>query len=185
MSLSAQLYKGQKINFTAIDPDKDPPKVAAWTRNAGYMRMMYTEPMRPQSPSEIKKKLETIEKDCEDEKGLYHFQVHRTNDDLLIGFCQIENISWSNRNASIQVGIGDPSNHRKGYGSEMVAMVLDICFSELNLERVSAFIPEYNTAAIDLFEKHGFVLEGRRREAIYRDLRYWDMLIFGLVRELR
>jgi RimJ/RimL family protein N-acetyltransferase len=182
MPISTQLYKGKLVHFTAIDPENDPAIESTWTKNSGYMRMLSTNPMRPQSPIEIKKKLEAIEKECEDENELYHFQVHRTSDDLLIGFGQILYISWPNRNAVIQLGIGDSANNQQGYGSEILSMILEIAFSELNLERMTAFIPEYNLAAKALFEKFGFTLEGRRRQAVYRDLRRWDILIYGLAK---
>jgi RimJ/RimL family protein N-acetyltransferase len=53
----------------------------------------------------------------------------------------------------------------------------------LNLFRVSARVPEYNKAAIALFRKFGFVEEVRRRQALDRDGRRWDLLVFGLLKD--
>ncbi|MBP1701288.1 MAG: family N-acetyltransferase, partial [Chloroflexi bacterium] len=55
-------------------------------------------------------------------------------------------------------------------------------FSELNLYRLGAEIPEYNLGALRLFEKVGFTQEVCRRQALNRDGRRWDALIYGLLR---
>jgi RimJ/RimL family protein N-acetyltransferase len=62
-------------------------------------------------------------------------------------------------------------------------MLLRFVFAELNLFRISAAVPEYNEGAIALFKKFGFVEEVRRRQALDRDGRRWDMLVFGLLKD--
>ena len=62
-------------------------------------------------------------------------------------------------------------------------MLLRFAFAELNLFRVSAAAPEYNEAAIALLKKFGFTEEARRRQALDRDGRRWDPLVFGLIHE--
>ena len=62
-------------------------------------------------------------------------------------------------------------------------MVLRYAFEELNLYRITVETFEYNTGAQAFLEKHGFQCEVRRREAIYRDGRYWDALTYGILAE--
>jgi RimJ/RimL family protein N-acetyltransferase len=62
-------------------------------------------------------------------------------------------------------------------------LLLGYAFRELNLFRVSIAIPEYNQVALRLFEKAAFKVEARRREAIHRKGRRWDVLHYGLLRE--
>jgi RimJ/RimL family protein N-acetyltransferase len=47
-------------------------------------------------------------------------------------------------------------------------------FTRLPLHRVALTVFDFNTRAIRAYEKCGFVVEGRAREAIFRDGRYWD-----------
>jgi RimJ/RimL family protein N-acetyltransferase len=61
-------------------------------------------------------------------------------------------------------------------------MLLRFAFAELNLFRVTARVPEYNDGALALVRKFGFVEEVRRREALERDGRFWDLIVFGLLR---
>jgi RimJ/RimL family protein N-acetyltransferase len=62
-------------------------------------------------------------------------------------------------------------------------MLLRFAFSELNLFRVSAIVPEYNEGAIRLLKKFGFVQEVRRRRSLERDGRRWDLFVFGLLND--
>jgi RimJ/RimL family protein N-acetyltransferase len=53
----------------------------------------------------------------------------------------------------------------------------------LNLRRLSSAVVEFNKRSIRMHEKLGFVEEGRRRKATYVNGRFWDDLVFGLLRE--
>jgi RimJ/RimL family protein N-acetyltransferase len=64
-------------------------------------------------------------------------------------------------------------------------MGLHYAFAELNLHRLAAIIPEYNLAALQLFERAGFVEEVRQRQALARDGRRWDLLGYGIFRDHR
>ena len=61
-------------------------------------------------------------------------------------------------------------------------MILRFAFDELNLHRVSVNVPAYNTAALAFLQKHGFVEEIRRRQALQVDGQVWDALGLGLLR---
>jgi RimJ/RimL family protein N-acetyltransferase len=63
-----------------------------------------------------------------------------------------------------------------------MGLLLRFAFAELNLFRVTIVVPEYCQAAIALVYKFGFVEEVRRRKAILRDDRAWDLLALGLLR---
>jgi RimJ/RimL family protein N-acetyltransferase len=92
-------------------------------------------------------------------------------------------IEWANGNGYLRLGIGAAEDRGKGYGTQALRMLLRIAFAELNLFRVSALVPEYNTAAIALLKKFGFVEEVRRRQSVERDAKRWDLLVFGLLQE--
>jgi RimJ/RimL family protein N-acetyltransferase len=147
------------------------------------MRMMDISPARPLSAAMVKKQYEKLEKQMEEEKNLYYFTIRSRQEDRLLGRAAIQWIEWSNGNAFIRQGIGTAEDRRKGYGSQALKMLLRFAFDELNLFRLSSIVPEYNTAAIGLLEKSGFVEEVRRRQSVERDCRRWDLLVFGLLGE--
>ena len=183
MSIDNPLFEGQLIRLGPIDHEKDPEIVSQWTHNGGFMRMMYTEPARPLSVWQVKKKLEELEKSIEENKNLFHFRIRTCSDDRLVGFAELSWISWTNASGHIQLGIGALKDQRQGYGRETLHLLLRYAFDELNLYRLTAVIPEYNLPALALFKGFGFVEEVRRRQALEHDSRRWDLLQSGLLAE--
>jgi RimJ/RimL family protein N-acetyltransferase len=69
------------------------------------------------------------------------------------------------RRASLAIGIEDTTQLGKGFGSESIALALGYAFNVLKLHRVSVRVVEYNLRAIRAYQKCGFVIEGRERQA--------------------
>ncbi len=155
MSIDKPLFTGNLIKLGPIDHEKDPEVVARWTHDAGFMRMMYTEPMRPLSTWQVKKKLEELEKSLEEEKNSFHFRIRALQDDRLLGFVELMWISWKNGIGNIRLGIGAEDDRHKGYGEEALSMALRYAFRELNLFRLTAIIPDYNEPAKSLVQENG------------------------------
>ena len=179
--IQTQLFEGQDIRFGPIDYDKDPEIESKWTYDSAYMRMMETTPARPMSAAMIKKQYEKLEKQIEENKNLYQFMIRAKSDDRLIGKAVIQWIEWTNSNGFLRLGIGAAEDRHKGYGTQALQMLLRFAFAELNLFRVTALVPEYNEPALALLKKFAFVQEVRRRSALERDGRRWDLYVFGLL----
>ncbi len=188
MDIHTSLYEGQLIRLGPIDYDKDPAIESKWTHDAEYMRLLDTRPARPVSPAEMKKKYEALEKEIEESKNQFYFTIRLRSDDLqqndrLVGFARLHDIEWNHGVSQVVLGLGDPGDRRKGYGSEALKLLVRYAFAELNLYRLSTLIPEYNLGAQRLFQKAGFVDEVRRRQALNRDGRFWDLFHVGLLRD--
>ena len=180
--MQTQLFEARDIRFGPIDHEAHPEIESRWTHDAEFMRLLELKPARPLSPAMVKKQYESIEKQMDEEKNLFYFTLRTRADDRLIGKALIEYINWANGNGWLVLGIGSPDDRRKGFGTQALEMLLRYAFDELSLFRVSAAIPEYNEAALGLFRKFAFVEETRRRQALYRDDRRWDLMSFGLLR---
>lgn len=178
MDIVTPLFEGRSTCLAPIDHEHDPDVVSGWTQHGLYLRMLDTVPARPLSPTQVKKQFEAIEKEMDDSKNLFYFAIHslptKMDHENLLGFVKLFRIDWAHGNSFVQIGIGDPANWRKGYGSDALGVAVRFAFNELNLYRLTARIPEYNLAALALFRKAGFVEEVRRREAFQRDGRRWD-----------
>ena len=183
MDIDKPLFAGSLICLAPIDREKDAEIESRWTHDAAYMRMLDTEPARPLSPLQLKKRYEAIEKAMDKDKNLYYFTIRLREDDRLVGFARLHRIGWTNGYASIQLGIGDPADRRKGYGREALSLLLRYAFEELNLYRLAVQIPEYNQPGLALFQEAGFQIEVRRREAVQREARRWDLLHLALLKD--
>ncbi len=69
----------------------------------------------------------------------------------------------------------------EGVGSAMLRRLLQIVFHEYGAHRLWLDVFEDNLKAQRLYERFGFCVEGRLREAAYRDGRYFNMLIMALL----
>ena len=181
LDIQAQLFEAKDVRFGPIDHETHPEIESRWTHDAEFMRLMEIKPVRPLSPTMVKKKYETVEKDMDEQKNLFYFTIRTRDDDRFIGKALIEMVDWSNGNGYLQIGIGEAEFRRMGYGSQALNMLLRYAFGELNLYRVTAVVPAYNQGAIRLFQKFGFVEEVRRRKALHRDGEFWDIIGFGLL----
>ena len=181
MNIDVPLFESEHICLGPIDHEADAEIESVWTHDAEYLRLLSVDTACPLSPAHLKKKYEKIEKETEESKSMFYFTIRMRTDDRLIGFAELFWIEWANGSGRIELGIGDIEDRRQGFGTEALKMLLRYTFAELNLYRLSADVPEYNSAAIRLFKKCGFVEEVRRRQAVNRYGRRWDLIQMGIL----
>ena len=109
------------------------------------------------------------------------FAIRTLDNDALIGYVELDGI-WTHRVSGVSIAIGEAKHWGKGYGYEVMQLVLRFAFDELNLHRVQLTVFCYNERAIALYEKLGFQREGIHREHLQRDGRRYDMYLYGLLR---
>jgi len=180
--ISTQLYTAEDICLGPINYETDPQIESKWTHDATFMRLYDFEPVRPMSAAMIKKQYEKLEKQMDEGRHMYHFMIRAKADDRLIGIAVIQRIEWANGNCQIKLGIGSEEDRRKGYGSQALRLLIRFAFAELNMFRITAEAGEYNAGAIALLNKFVFMEEVRRRKALERDGRRWDLIGFGLLK---
>lgn len=71
----------------------------------------------------------------------------------------------------------------KGYGGEALSWLLEWSFMGAGAHRVELTVYEWNERARKVYEKVGFVHEGRRRKALWRDGRWWDEIRMGMLED--
>lgn len=179
--MQTQLFEEKDVRFGPIDHETHPDVESRWTYDTEFMRLMELDSVHPLSPVMVKKQYEAIEKEMAEEQDLFYFTIRALEDDRFIGKALIEYVDWSTGNGYIRLGIGEPEFRRKGYGSQVLNLLLRYAFGELNLNHVTAVVPTYNQGALRLFQKFGFVEESRRHNALYRDGEFWDVIGFGLL----
>ena len=99
----------------------------------------------------------------------------------VIGHVRLDRVDLRDRRASLAIGIEDFGRLGKGLGTETIRLVQQYAFGELGLHRLSVRVVEYNHRAIRAYEKCGFVIEGREREAAFVDGRWYDDVMMGIV----
>ena len=81
------------------------------------------------------------------------------------------------------------AHQKKGYGSEAINWMLDWGFKQAGLHHIGIDAFSYNQGATQLYERRGFVFEGRKRELLWYNGGWHDWISYSLLvdewRELR
>ena len=107
--------------------------------------------------------------------------IHVRDSGRLIGTCAFSQLDGDNGSALFHITIGEKDAWGQGYGSEATRLMVDHAFGSLNLHRVALSVFEFNERAIRSYVSCGFTIEGRAREAIWRDGRWWDELSMSIL----
>ena len=107
--------------------------------------------------------------------------VHERATDRLIGTCAFSQLDGDNGSALYHITIGEKDAWGHGYGTEATRLMVDHAFGTLGLHRIALYVFEFNERAIRAYQRCGFVVEGRSRESIWRDGRWWDELAMSIL----
>lgn len=107
--------------------------------------------------------------------------VHIRTTDRLIGTCALSQLDADNGSALFHITIGEKDAWGHGYGTEATRLMLDHAFGSLGLHRIALTVFSFNERAIRSYVSCGFVIEGRAREAIWRDGRWWDEVAMSVL----
>jgi len=118
----------------------------------------------------------------------YDFDSHErtwiieTLDGQVVG--NINTFFCDKRNGRFYYGVGIKTEHqRKGFAKSSIKMLLEYFFNELRYNKANAYIYEFNEVSIKLHEKLGFKCEGRQRQMIYTNGKFFDVFCYGLTKD--
>lgn len=109
------------------------------------------------------------------------YAVHLAADERLIGTTTLSSLDPENGSVLFHITIGEHDCWGRGFGSEATDLMVGHAFEVLGLHRVGLSVFEFNPRAIRAYEKVGFQIEGRSREAVWRDGSYWDEIHMGIL----
>ena len=121
-------------------------------------------------------------------KGLVNYKMDYKMWDLIlletnqvIGDCGFH--SWYKKHFRAEVGYGLTESFRKqGFMLEALSKILEFGFSEMELNRVEAFISPDNKASRGLVEKCNFQYEGLLRQHYNDNGEIGDSVVYGLLK---
>ncbi|KAK9412714.1 putative Acyl-CoA N-acyltransferase [Seiridium unicorne] len=104
-----------------------------------------------------------------------------------IGILSLDDEAGSNyrhhhRLAVLSIAIA-PGYQGHGYGAEAIRWAMDWAFERANIHSLSLGCVEYNERAKHLYEKLGFVLEGKLRKCHFHERKWWDVLLFSMLED--
>jgi RimJ/RimL family protein N-acetyltransferase len=109
------------------------------------------------------------------------FAVETLVEGRLIGGVSLQDARPEYRAATLGIALGDKTFWDGGYGTDAMRTVCRFGFEMMNLHRIELDVYADNARAQHVYEKVGFRLEGRRRDATFKYGRYQDVLVMGLL----
>ena len=112
--------------------------------------------------------------------------IETINEKQVIGFVRHTLIPYPDGDIPHpEIGFGLPaaSARGKGYAKEAIKLLVNYLFEGYSTERIGAFTDDENIPAQRLMEGIGFQREGTLRKAIFRDGKWCDVAIYGILRQ--
>jgi len=70
----------------------------------------------------------------------------------------------------------------RGFGTDATRLAVRYGFREMGLHRIELHVLAYNERALAAYQRVGFVVEGRRRDAVFHDGRWHDEVLMAVLR---
>ena len=99
---------------------------------------------------------------------------------LHIGNVKLEPIDFENTTAQLGLLIGDKDYWGMGLGTEVTQMVVSWAFGELKLKKLELGVIGDNIAAIKAYQKAGFKVSSKKKNAINHDDVLFDEVIMTI-----
>ncbi|MGC7872271.1 GNAT family N-acetyltransferase [Desulfosporosinus sp. SYSU MS00001] len=171
------MLEGKKIKIRPIEEDDidiiyqwlSDEEINYWSSGAWPLNTLYS-------------KDQIIEKFLDGPSDVYRYAILNEKN-LLIGTIGFKELNVPGRSTTLFIVIGDKSYWGRGYGTDAIITFVRFLFTQWNFHRISLDTWDENLRAIRAYEKVGFKIEGRQREARYVLGNYHDAVLMGLLRD--
>ncbi len=118
----------------------------------------------------------------QDKKNL-NLGIFLKENNQLIGYAGISNMSEQNQSGEYFIFIGEKSVWGKGIGCQVSKQIIEIAFQDKMLNRLMLTVSELNIGGVKAYQKAGFKTEGRLRQACFRDGSHHDKIIMSILQD--
>jgi RimJ/RimL family protein N-acetyltransferase len=174
------MVTGELTRLRPMEPS-DAEDLLRWHRDPDVMRWM-SEGYVP-SLAQQRKRLEERPRNA---YGDVLFGIEASAEGQLIGMVRLRDAEPETGCAELDIYIGEKEYWRRGYATDAMRTVCRYGFDKMRLHKISLTVVTENHAARHVYQKVGFVEEGRLRQVFRRDDQWYDMFTMGLLEgELR
>ena len=167
---------GERVRLRGVR-DEDLPRLARWEMDPARMATLSNWVV---PPSEAAAK-ERIARWCANDKDNAGFAIETLADPpVLVGNIHLLGARPKDRCATLGIALAREYTGR-GYGTDATRVLVDYAFREMGLHRIQLAVAPFNRAGIRAYEKAGFVEEGRHRDAVWHDGRWYDEVLMSLL----
>ena len=103
--------------------------------------------------------------------------------DELIGMTGLLNIDRTNHHAQLYITVGNKKYRGKRLPDEVIPLVLEYGFTELELKRIYLYTLPNNERGRHVYERNGFKLDGILRQHVYCRGKQQDLYIHSILKD--
>jgi RimJ/RimL family protein N-acetyltransferase len=170
---------GKKIALRALERE-DLKLMHKWLNNEEIMESARSKPDNLNSMESVEKEFEQDVKGENPHRRAFIVVEKRTG--KAVGWAMIR--WWRPFSTTADLGLVIAEKHLRGQGlgTEATKLLVDVAFNQHNMHKAELFTRADNKAAVMAVRNCGFKLEGRHRDEVYFNGKYYDGLSFGLLR---
>jgi RimJ/RimL family protein N-acetyltransferase len=115
-----------------------------------------------------------------EKENMFFWAIHIKENDEHIGNIKIDPINKKHGHGEYGILMGAKKYWGKGYAKEASLTIINYCFNETGLRKMTLGVVEKNKAAVELYKKLGFEVEGiYKKHGIYNG-EYCDIFRLAL-----
>lgn len=178
VAYAEQLLTGDRVRLRGT-LDSDLPTLARWMMDPGIKasHTRYAAPMSERSSRE------TLSEWSANKATDVAYSIETIGaEPTLVGHLGLFGTANKDRCGTIGILLGPPYLGQ-GYGTDAMRLIVGFGFRELGLHRIQLGVYAFNARAIASYRKAGFVEEGRDRETIYHDGRWYDSVRMSILEQ--
>jgi len=165
------------ITLRAIEPE-DIELLFGWENDPEIWEVSHT--LVPYSKYILALYIKNSDKDIYESKQLR--LMIDTADGKTVGAIDLFDFEPYHSRVGVGLLIHDQEDRSKGFASIALDLVIQYCFSKLKIHQLYANIETRNNRSLKLFEKHGFVICGTKKEWLRSESGWRDEFLLQLVK---
>jgi len=178
--IGKSLFTGRQVELTELDPEKDAQAISIWTKQPAFNRKFFNSTFKPRPMSEVKKKLQEMLKEADENRQAIYFAIRKINSPELIGMLWFPWVDAQHQTSSMYLSFGERED-LASLGQEALDLATYYAFMELSLHRLAVTLGADEPEWIALIEENGFLREVLRRENIFTEGHYLDEYVYAIV----
>lgn len=159
---------------------EDMPAIRRWVNDENTTRFLSTRFWPAQTMADTE---EFMQRMLQSSVQACNFVIADKADESYLGQLDMFRLDWKLRCGELGMVVGNEENRGRGYGAEALGLMLRYAFMTLGLERVELEVDMGNDRARRCYASAGFVSEGVKRHAYFRDGAFCDIGILSVLRE--
>ncbi len=174
------MYCGRRVRLRALEMDDLDAIMRHW--NTLEMRQNIQIPL-PMSREAERKWLERVVTEDPLKVGYLVLAIEDKGSCRFVGTTTLHGFTGPNRRAEFGIAVHSVEDQNRGYGTDATEVCLWVAFHVLGLHTVYLHALANNTRAIHVYEKVGFKMVGRFREAVFVGGQFHDLVAMDITAE--